>query len=58
MPFSLEEAKELASRKALSDDELEAVAGGGKCYVIGYSDGAEAECDSGGRACAFLGVSL
>lgn len=64
LPFTFEEGAEAASEGVeLSDDELDAVAGGGFCFLIGGSDGPEAECEHGvadceGHACVWAGVSF
>ena len=58
LSFTLEEARHyaLAGGRVLSDDELEAVAGGsGFCYFIGGSDDVEIE---GVHTCAYVGVTL
>ena len=59
LPFTLEEGREFAAAgRELGDAELEAVAGGGWCYAIGGTGGAEAGCDiTSGYACAYLGIS-
>lgn len=61
LPFTLEEGRAfaLADRK-LSDEELDAIAGGGgACYFVGYSTEPEAECGSAEfHACAYVGVGI
>lgn len=59
VPFSYEDGKELTSPRELSEEELEAVAGGGFCWYVGGSSEPEAECDpTQGHACAYLGVTM
>lgn len=62
VPFTLDEAKEFAVAGAdLSDEDLDAVAGGGgMCYIGGGGDSAGA-CkneEAGAGACAAIGVSV
>ena len=60
MPFSLDEAlEELASGCPLSDDELDAVAGGtGYCIFLGGTDEIEAVCNTyTGQACVYVGYT-
>lgn len=59
LPFSYEDSKALIFGQELSDEELEAVAGGVSCYWIGGSSSAEATCDLEiGAACAIIGLSI
>lgn len=64
LPFTYEEGVAYASQgKELSDDELDAVAGGfSVCYIIGGGDepDADSDCKDGRRnigACAYIGVT-
>ena len=65
LPYTFEEGVELAtSERDLSDEELEAVAGGsGACYFVGISDKPDAWlCENPlggtGSACVYAGVTL
>ncbi len=62
LPFSLEEGREFViSSRELTDDELDAVAGGkGGCYVIGGGKEADACTDDilGAGACYAMGVGI
>ncbi|MCR4871133.1 MAG: hypothetical protein K5859_07540 [Atopobiaceae bacterium] len=61
LPFTYEEGSSFfASERELTDDELNAVAGGGgACYIIGGSSGVEAECGRAeGHACAYVGIGI
>jgi len=62
LPFTLEEAREFVQRgRELSETELEAVAGGGVCYVIGGSTKPEANIEDNhidGGACAYVGIGM
>lgn len=53
-----ETLKEIEETAELSEEELDAVAGG-FCIMIGVHDGADAECgDADFYACAYLGVGF
>lgn len=54
LPITLEEVKGLA----MDDEEFDAVAGGGICFIIGGSDDASAECAVGGCVCVWIGVTF
>ncbi len=58
LPFTYEELKEGADGADVDDDQLEAVAGGGFCFILGGTNGREVECSEGGRACAYIGVTM
>ena len=46
-------------RKELSDEELDAVAGGGVCYFVGASPSVDSECyNNRGSSCAYVGVGF
>ena len=61
LPFELEEGKNrLLAGRALSDAELEAVAGGGWCYGIGGGDSVRLICtdvQGMGAMCAYVGIT-
>ena len=61
LPFSFDDVVESrSSSMELSDDELDAVAGGGGfCFIIGVSSDVEDECGRDeGHACAYVGVGI
>ena len=64
LPFTFDECMSYTSlSRELNDEELATLAGGGVCYLIGGSNGPEAECNSGigdceGHACVYAGVSF
>ena len=59
LPVTIEEIKGLAmDRVELDDNELDAVAGGGTCFIIGGSDDVSADCALGGCTCAWIGVTF
>lgn len=59
LPITFEEVKRLAMGGVeLDDNELDAVAGGGTCFIIGGSDDVSADCALGGCTCAWLGVTF
>ena len=65
LPFTYEEGVAAFTPdddKELSDDEIEAVAGGdkGMCFMIGGSPDVSAQDDGGfhGHACAYVGVGV
>ncbi len=60
LPVTYEEAVGALAEQELSDEELDAVAGGkGFCYIVGGSDEPEASCDTTyGFACAYGGVTF
>ena len=62
LPFTFEEGKEFTAEGVeLTDEELDAVAGGG-CYVAGYNSEPSADAcwdyEFGANACDGLGVSI
>lgn len=60
LPFTYEEARELASGgQELSLDDLDTAAGGG-CFVVGISEGTGACSDEwkGATGCAGIGVGF
>ena len=60
LAFTYEDAlASFASARELTEAELDNLAGGGFCIIIGGSDGKEAECESPkGHACAYVGVTF
>ena len=60
MPFSFEDGAEFANaNRVLSDAELEALAGGGVCYLVGANPSVESECTNNkGTSCAYVGVTM
>ena len=59
LPFTFEEGAEYAgTNRELSDSELESVAGGSVCYIVGASPTVESNCTgSRGASCAYVGVT-
>ena len=63
LPFTFEEGKQyVSSERELDDAELDAVAGGSGCWLIGGSNGPDADARSedvyGANACAYVGVGF
>lgn len=63
LPFTFEEGMQhVSSGRVLDDAELDAVAGGSGCWLIGGSNGPDADACSeevyGANACAYVGVSF
>ena len=64
LPYTFDEGVEVhAGDRELSDAELQAVAGGGTCYIVGGSDGVEVvdrddlKGDGIGAACEYVGIT-
>ena len=63
LPFTFEEGVQyVSSERELNDAELDAVAGGSGCWLIGGSNGPDADACSedvyGANACAYVGVGF
>ena len=59
LPVTHEEAVGAVPEKELSDEELDAVAGGGVCYFVGASPSVDSECyNNRGSSCAYVGVGF
>lgn len=62
LPFTLEEARQfMLLGRELNDAELEAVAGGSTCYIVGGGGKPDADINDGGGsggACAYVGITM